>query len=627
MPQPASATVPSQTSARPLSDPELAAFADGFIENAMLDSGIPGAALVLMRDGKVIFERGYGYADLAARRKVDIENTLFRQASISKLFVWLIALQLADEGKIDLDADISTYLDFRISGLDGAPITMRHLMTHTPGLAERVWGISEPDLTTPAAERLRKNIPEAVYAPDSTMAYSNYGAGLAVLAVERVSGAPFDELVAARIFAPVGMKRSTFVQPLPESLAPMLVSGYLPGERKPYRFEVIVPAGAGGMSASAGDMARFLGMLMAGGRGANGEVVTPATLAEATRLHAPLAPGLGSGFGLGFIIGDYRGVKHIRHAGNLRASATDLQYLPEYGIGWYLAFNGSGKAGAANTIREGFARALVDRWLVTPAPAVRASGGSTAQEVAGHYRITRRIFSGPLRLGEPFGLLRASAGENGTLVVDLAKRADGTPRRWLPDGPDRFVEEETGIPLVAMRDASGKITRIASPLIMPVAVFERAPTWLALVPWLFGGAAVIMLCAALAGPAGWAMRRALGAPALARSAGRISLVRRSARIAVWLIALTLVSIAVHYIRVTLDGDVVFKQPGIMLALAVLGALCIPAALVIAVDAAAAWRDPARRLARRLAGVLVAAAAAIVVWIFIALELITFSQNY
>lgn len=626
-PEPAASVEPVPAVARSLSDAELAAFADGFIENAMRESGIPGAALVLVRDGRVILERGYGFADLETRRAVDIENSLFRQASISKLFVWLIALQLADEGRLDLDADISTYLDFRISGLDGAPITMRHLMTHTPGLAERVWGIYEPDLSTPAAERLRRNIPQAVYPPGSTMAYSNYGAGLAALALEKAGGAPFEALVAARIFAPVGMKNSTFAQPLPETLAPLLVSGYAPGKRQPHRFEVIVPTGSGGMSASAGDMARFLQMLMAGGQGVNGAVVTPETLGEATRLHMPLAAGLDAGFGLGFMIGDYRGVKHVRHAGNLKTSATDLQILPEFGLGWYLAFNGEGRARAANMIREGFARALVDRLLATPAPAVRAAGPSTATDVAGHYHITRRVFSGPLRLAEPLALLKASEGENGTLRIDLAKRADGTPRRWLPDGPDRFVDEDTGIALVATRDDSGRVMRIASPLIMPVAEFERAPAWLAAVPWLFGGAAVVLLSAALAGPAGWTLRRALGAPAPARSTGRTAAIRRSARVSVWLIALTLLGIAVHYIRVTNDGDLLFQQPGIMLALAALGALCIPAALVIAADAVAAWRDPARRLPRRLAAGLVAAAAAIVAWTFIALDLITFSRNY
>ncbi len=609
------------------SDADLTAFADGFLDSALQQSGIPGAALVLVRDGRIILARGYGYADLETRRKIDIEETMFRQASISKLFVWLIALQLKDEGRLDLDADISTYLDFKISGLAGAPITMRHLMTHTPGLAERYWGIYEPDLTTPAAVRLRKNIPEPVYAPGSTVSYSNYGTGVAALALERAGGAPFEDLVATRIFTPTGMTRSTFSQPLPESLAPLLASNYVAGDRKPHRFEVIVPSSAGGLSASPGDMARFLSMLMAGGEGSNGRVVAAETLAEATRLHAPLAPGLGSGFGLGFIIGDYRGVRHVRHAGNLMASATDLQYLPEYNVGWYLAFNGAGSTLTANTIRERFARALVDRLLPTPIPAVLASGSSTASEIAGQYRITRRVVSGPLRLTEPLTLLHATDGQDGTLLIDQARRADGTPRLWLPDGPDRFIDEDTGIALVVMRDDSGQVMRIASPLIMPVAVFERAPAWLALMPALFGGAAVVILVASAAGPIGWGLRRVLRAPDAARASGKTALIRRSARAGTWLLALTLVATAIHYIRVTLDGDLLFKQPEIMLVLAVLATLCIPAALVIVLDAIVAWRDPERGLSRRLGNALMAAAAGIIAWTFIALDLITFSRNY
>lgn len=607
-----------------LSDAELAAFADGFLDSALQQSGIPGAALVVVRDGQIILARGYGYADLGTQRKIDIEETLFRQASISKLFVWLVALQLRDEGRLDLDADINRYLDFRVSGLSGAPITMRHLMTHTPGLAERVWGIYEPDLTTLSAERLSKNIPAAIHAPGTTVAYSNYGASLGALVLERAGGAPFEELVAARIFAPTGMTRSTFAQPLPDSLAPLLVSGYRAGERTPYRFEVIAHTAAGGMSATPGDMARFLSMLMAGGAGVRGRVVADETLAEATRLHAPLAEGLGSGIGLGFIIGDYRGLRHVRHAGNLVAGTTDLQYLPELGVGWYLAFNG---AGEANAIREQFARALVDQLLADSRPVLHPAGASTAQEVAGPYRSSQRMDAGPLRLTEPLALLQVMEGRNGTLLIDQARRADGTPRTWLPAGPDRFIDEDTGIALVALRDETGQVVRIASPLIMPVAIFERAPPWLARVPALFGGAAAVVLLATVAGPIGWALRRAWRSPALPRSPPQLALLRRSARAGIWLMTLTLIAIVVQFIRVTGDGDLLFTQPAMMLGLAALAALCIPVALVIALDAVVAWRDPARGGLRRLGGLLVAAAAGIIAWTFIALDLITFTQDY
>ena len=98
---------------------------------------IAGAVVVVVKDGQVLLQSGYGYADVEKRTPVDPETTLFRPGSVSKLFTWTAVMQLVEQGKLDLDADVNQYLDFEIPPRDGKPVTLRHIMTHTSGLEER----------------------------------------------------------------------------------------------------------------------------------------------------------------------------------------------------------------------------------------------------------------------------------------------------------------------------------------------------------------------------------------------------------------------------------------------------------------------------------------------------------
>src|SRR4051812_35619376 len=118
---------------------------DGFLPYALQRADIAGAVVVVVKDGEVLLEKGYGYADVAKRTPVDPKRTLFRPGSVSKLFTWTAVMQLVEAGKLDLDRDVNEYLDFRIPPAFGKPITLRHLMTHTPGFEERVKNLFSPD--------------------------------------------------------------------------------------------------------------------------------------------------------------------------------------------------------------------------------------------------------------------------------------------------------------------------------------------------------------------------------------------------------------------------------------------------------------------------------------------------
>src|SRR5688572_4550566 len=163
---------------------------DGFMPYALGSADIAGAVVVIVKDGQVLLQKGYGYADVAARKPVDPELTLFRPGSVSKLFTWTAVMQLVEQGKLDLDADVNTYLDFKVPPRDGQPVTLRNFLTHTPGFEEQLKGLmfADPASITPLRESLARWVPTRIFAAGSTPAYSNYATALAGHIVERVSG-------------------------------------------------------------------------------------------------------------------------------------------------------------------------------------------------------------------------------------------------------------------------------------------------------------------------------------------------------------------------------------------------------------------------------------------------------
>ena len=155
-----------------------------------------------------------------ARRSIP-QRTLFRPGSVSKLVTWTAVMQQVEQGKIDLDADVNRYLDFSIPAYEGQPVTMRQIMTHTAGFEESLKDLigHDRDAIPPYGEMLKRWIPDRIFAPGTTPAYSNYATSLAGYVVERVSGEPFDDYVERHIFAPLGMRNSSFRQPLPANTA------------------------------------------------------------------------------------------------------------------------------------------------------------------------------------------------------------------------------------------------------------------------------------------------------------------------------------------------------------------------------------------------------------------------
>ena len=248
---------------------ELETWLDGFLPYALAAGDIAGGVVVVVKDGAVLLQKGYGFSDVERRRLVAPDSTLFRAGSVSKLFTWTAVMQLAEEGKLDLDSDVNKYLDFVIPPYDGKPITLRNILTHTPGFEESIRYLIGDDSTNviPLERLMKSTLPKRVFPPGTTPAYSNYAASLAGYIVARVSGQSFDERIEKKIFQPLGMTRSTFRQPLPTELKPLMSQGYALGSGKPKPFEIVQPAPAGSVSATGADMAKFMIAHLNGGAG------------------------------------------------------------------------------------------------------------------------------------------------------------------------------------------------------------------------------------------------------------------------------------------------------------------------------------------------------------------------
>ena len=134
--QPVSSKAPSGI--HELTAQDLEAFLDGIIPLQLQREDIAGATIAVVKDGNLLFGKGYGYADYEKKKRVSAEETLFRPGSVSKLFTWTAVMQLVEQGKLDLDRDVNEYLDFKIPEAFGKPITLKNLLTHTPGFEEQI---------------------------------------------------------------------------------------------------------------------------------------------------------------------------------------------------------------------------------------------------------------------------------------------------------------------------------------------------------------------------------------------------------------------------------------------------------------------------------------------------------
>jgi CubicO group peptidase (beta-lactamase class C family) len=464
------------TGAHDLTSADVAAFLDGIVPYAIQSGDIAGATVAVVANGQILFTRGYGFSDAKARTPVVPDQTLFRPGSVSKTFTWTAVMQLVQAGKLDLDRDVNDYLDFRIPEKFGKPITLRNLMTHTPGWEDTISGAFVPSASdlVPYHEYLVKHLPAQIFPPGKVVAYSNYGAMLAGYIVQRVSGEPFDEYIARHIFQPLAMTHSTFDQPLPPAMAKNMSKGYnRASDDKPVPFEDIEIAPAGSLTSTAVDMAHFMIAHLEDGSYGGASILSP----ETTQLmHTPasrMAPGM-NGYALGFYQEDRNGLRIIAHAGDTEAFHSDMHLLLDKHVGLFISLNSLGKDGAAEDVRTGIFRAFLDRYYPYTAPSESTvpHPQADAARVAGWYMTSRRIESA-FRIFNGISQGSVTALPNGEVEVSMLKNLGGAPKRWREVGPLTYREVGGQTHLKFVTDSDGHVAYWVSDDFIPVMIFQK----------------------------------------------------------------------------------------------------------------------------------------------------------
>lgn len=318
-------------------------FVDKYISEHMEDASTPGLVFLVVKDGKILFQKGYGYANLESKTPVIPDKTLFRVASISKLFTATAIMQLVEQGKINLNDDVNRYLKhFQLDNNYSKPVTIANLLTHTAGFDVNNIGMSAKhhNQLESLEQHLIKRKPTRVLPPGELTVYSNYGIALAGYIVEQVSKIPFAEYVDKNIFKPLAMHRSSFLQPPPGNLNSDLATGY---EYKndqyrilPYTYEHQIPSIA--LSATATDIGNFMIAHLQNGRYGDGQILQAATTKQMQRQHFtndPRLPGLAYGFQETF----RDNLRIIRHSGLIEGFASRLLLIPQDNLGIFVACN------------------------------------------------------------------------------------------------------------------------------------------------------------------------------------------------------------------------------------------------------------------------------------------------
>jgi CubicO group peptidase (beta-lactamase class C family) len=429
-----------------------------WIESQLAYSGVPGLSIGILHDQEMVWSAGFGRASLDPPRPAT-PDTLYRIASITKLFTSTAIMQLRDAGKLQLDDPVVEHLPwFRIkqAHADAPVITIRHLLTHTAGLPREAGFPYWSDGVFPTIEQIRDRLPaqETALPTETEWKYSNLGLTLAGEIVAAVSGRPYPDYVTQHILEPLGMRR-TFVTSPPAD-HPDLAAGH--GRRLPGAGRGVAPytdgrgiTPAANMTTCVSDLARFARLQFREGPAGGEQILQSSTLREMQRVHW-LQPDWIAGWGLGFRIMRTAGQTYVGHGGSLRGYRTQIQLRPADRIGVIVFTNAD----------DGNPMLVVDKAFEWVAPAIRAAAPPPPppgpppgwERYAGRYRnawndLQVLVVEGRLALVDP------SLPDPMPFVVWLHPVAEHTFRSETKNGFGTNAE-----PVIFDVDGDGRVRRL-----------------------------------------------------------------------------------------------------------------------------------------------------------------------
>jgi CubicO group peptidase (beta-lactamase class C family) len=484
---------------------------EAVVTEAMDEHGIPGATVAITSGGETA-TYGFGLADIDAGTPVDPEATMFPIDSVSKTFTATAVMTLVDDGTLDLDTDVNVYLD-NVEVEDtypGQPITLRHLLTHTAGFEEAIIGLFAE---TGAGDRLEESmldLPERVRPPGEVYAYSNSGLALAGLAAADAIDADFDEVLADRVFAPLGLDHTEV-----NTGATEMATSYATqdGERVAYERGAEGDYPAGGIISTAADMSTYMEYQLGEG--------VPLLSAEAlAELHGPQfhADPRIPGSALAFYEMYHGSTRMVVHGGDGPGSHGLMTLVPDHDLGIYIAFNGDGDDGGAAFAAEEATREILDLVLGETedpdGPAGATAPETAAEAESGTYRSTRMNESDYSNLFLSIGSdITVAVADDGTVTTTgLSYDPDVEEQHWEPQGEGLYREAE-GSSLIAFGtdDSGSTMLYTGDGAYEQTAWIEQTNTLL-----IAAVAGLLLLATLLAWPIANLIRRLRGRPAARR---------------------------------------------------------------------------------------------------------------
>ena len=461
----------------PTDPEEFEAFLDPLVADLMNANHIPGGAIAVVRDGRIFFAKGYGYADLERSTLATADTTIFRTGSLSKVFTWTAVMQLVEQGKLDLNADINTYLtDFQIPDTFAEPITLAQLMTHTAGFEDQITdGASYASASSymPLQDFLTEKMPARIFPPGQVVAYSNYGASLAGEIVAEVSDEAFEQYITNHILTPLGMNHSTFLQPLPSGMIQdAAVSYHIDEKGLPHAgsFEFVQTQPAGALSATAADMAHFMIAHLEDGRFGDERILQPASAQDMRRQYYAFNPQL-PGMTRGFAEAYRNDIHFVIHSGTTDLSSSLLALLPDQNVGIFITFNSH----ISTPQRLALVNALLDHYYPAPTPVTVNPPADFSQRAAsftGSYLSSRRAETNIEKMVSPLYQVSVASNPDGTLTVDAFRDSNSVPIRWVEVAPLVFREVGGQSLLAFSTDAQGEVIAMFSGD-QPILLFQK----------------------------------------------------------------------------------------------------------------------------------------------------------
>lgn len=360
---------------------KVATFVDSLYSAGVDEGYIPGGIIGIVQNDKTLIAKGYGYANIANKTRVDFDKTRFQLGSVGKLFTAIAVLKEVEKGRLNLDQDVNNYLqEFKVDNFKNRPITLRHLLTHTAGFNERLIGYAarSNNEVTPLGEHLKNRMPSTYISPGTEVSYSNYSFGLAGHLVELSSGIEFIDYINKEIFEKLNMSSATYVSP--EENDSEFAIGYDLNDQ----FDMVetlarhvIPAGS--VAATGSDLLKFIKAILNEDSGLLTSDSFYMLKTEQFSIHPLLT---GNGFGVE--IQNFNGHPGAGKGGVIPGFLAYITYFPQHQFGMFTAMNTQ-----TDNFIEHFTAAFTDQFFPEKTTFKTPIANVKLAKFSGAYRVNR----------------------------------------------------------------------------------------------------------------------------------------------------------------------------------------------------------------------------------------------